>query len=292
MTNAMQNDRQTDVSLLFVDDEPGVLEELWEWFHEEFGYTKVDMAKATAEAKQKLDENTYDVIVADMRVEGNEDGFDILNEVRERNISSVVIILTANDTVADCRRAFLEKTWDYIPKSLPGNMFEALDESIQKAIVYLNRWGNRHNEEWIDAHWDELMEKYDGQYIAVLNGEVIEHAATKEALNRAIEERQLRRFLVTVRQMVSGELSLVRKLIAERESRVLEFKSTLQYDVRNGRRNEGLRRNVLKTIVAFLNSEGGTLLMGWRMMEALTTTFRPSANDTATLTILSNTSPT
>jgi DNA-binding NarL/FixJ family response regulator len=261
----MQNDRQTDVSLLFVDDEPGVLEELQEWFVEEFGYNNIDIAKTTVEAKQKLEANTYDVIVSDMRMEDNQSGFDILHTMRAMDISSIFIILTANDTVVDCRRAFREKAWDYIPKTISENVFEELDRSIQQACIYINRWGNQHHEEWIDAHWDELMEKYDGQYIAVLNGEVIEHAATKEALNRAIEERQLRRFLVTVKCIVDEERmteSLVKKLIDQGESHHIEFKSSLQYDVRNGRGNNSLRKNVLKTIVAFLNSEGGTLLIG------------------------------
>ena len=42
----------------------------------------------------------------------------------------------------------------------------------------------------------------------------------------------------------------------------MEFESTLQWDVRQGERNTGLRDAVLKTIVAFMNSEGGTLLIG------------------------------
>jgi uncharacterized protein YaaQ len=46
------------------------------------------------------------------------------------------------------------------------------------------------------------------------------------------------------------------------ESATLEFKSTLQWDVVQNRINKGLRMSVLKTIGAFLNSAGGTLLIG------------------------------
>lgn len=46
------------------------------------------------------------------------------------------------------------------------------------------------------------------------------------------------------------------------ESAVLEFKSTLQWDVVQNKQNTSLRKSSLKTISAFMNSEGGTLLIG------------------------------
>jgi len=46
------------------------------------------------------------------------------------------------------------------------------------------------------------------------------------------------------------------------ESATLEFKSTLQWDVVQGKLNKELRLMVLKTMAAFLNSEGGTLVIG------------------------------
>ena len=42
----------------------------------------------------------------------------------------------------------------------------------------------------------------------------------------------------------------------------LEFKSTLQWDIVQHRVNKDLRHSVLKTIAAFLNSNGGTLVIG------------------------------
>lgn len=46
------------------------------------------------------------------------------------------------------------------------------------------------------------------------------------------------------------------------ESAVLEFKSTLQWDVVQQQPNKALRKSSLKTIAAFMNSQGGTLLIG------------------------------
>ncbi len=52
------------------------------------------------------------------------------------------------------------------------------------------------------------------------------------------------------------------ELIAMGEGLGLEFKSTLQWDVVQGQQNKGLREASLKTVAAFMNSEGGTLLIG------------------------------
>ena len=46
------------------------------------------------------------------------------------------------------------------------------------------------------------------------------------------------------------------------ESASLEFKSTLQWDMIHNQINKHLRFSCLKTIAAFLNSEGGTLIIG------------------------------
>jgi hypothetical protein len=54
----------------------------------------------------------------------------------------------------------------------------------------------------------------------------------------------------------------IQPLIVQGESETLEFKASLQWDVRQSRQNEELRLSVLKTIAAFLNTRGGTLLVG------------------------------
>jgi predicted HTH transcriptional regulator len=54
----------------------------------------------------------------------------------------------------------------------------------------------------------------------------------------------------------------IQELIGLGESATLEFKSTLQWDVVQNQVNKALRKQVLKTVAAFLNSEGGTLVIG------------------------------
>lgn len=52
------------------------------------------------------------------------------------------------------------------------------------------------------------------------------------------------------------------ELIKRGESATMEFKSTLQWDVKRKQKSEVLRFAVLKSISAFLNSEGGILFIG------------------------------
>ncbi len=54
----------------------------------------------------------------------------------------------------------------------------------------------------------------------------------------------------------------IRDLIARGESQTVEFKSSLQWDVRQNKKNTALRHQVLKTIAAFLNTDGGILVIG------------------------------
>jgi hypothetical protein len=54
----------------------------------------------------------------------------------------------------------------------------------------------------------------------------------------------------------------VMELVRQRESHTLEFKETLFLDVRAGQETPGIVLSSLKTIAAFLNGSGGTLLVG------------------------------
>jgi len=53
-------------------------------------------------------------------------------------------------------------------------------------------------------------------------------------------------------------------LISKGEGNDLEFKSTLRWDLRAGKTNQAVERACLKSISAFLNSNGGLLLIGVR----------------------------
>ena len=56
----------------------------------------------------------------------------------------------------------------------------------------------------------------------------------------------------------------VSDMINAGEGDSVEFKSTLRWDIRAGKTNPAIERSCLKTISAFVNSSGGTLLIGVR----------------------------
>ncbi|MBA4016483.1 MAG: hypothetical protein C0483_04785 [Pirellula sp.] len=67
--------------------------------------------------------------------------------------------------------------------------------------------------------------------------------------------------------LILGELSdadYVRSKIREGESKTVEFKESLSLDLKLRVRNKPTEEKILKTIVAFLNTDGGVLLIGVR----------------------------
>lgn len=64
------------------------------------------------------------------------------------------------------------------------------------------------------------------------------------------------------RKRDGGGVEDIISLITQEEGAHLEFKPSLRYDRRTKQGNQALEMVVLKTICAFLNAEGGTLLIG------------------------------
>jgi hypothetical protein len=96
-----------------------------------------------------------------------------------------------------------------------------------------------------------------------------EHLWTRDRYEDFLQARremladQFNRFLqgITETREVAGSIS-IEEIIAEGESDALEFKSSLRWDYREGGVNKKLEEVVIKTVGAFANSDGGTLLIG------------------------------
>src|SRR6266699_3528630 len=54
----------------------------------------------------------------------------------------------------------------------------------------------------------------------------------------------------------------LRREIANGEGSFIEFKSTLRWNIKAGRDDQAITLEVVRTAAAFLNSEGGVLLIG------------------------------
>jgi hypothetical protein len=80
---------------------------------------------------------------------------------------------------------------------------------------------------------------------------------------RELLAKHLNSFLenITVTEETVMPVSLA-EMIAQGESDELEFKSTLRWDIKEGNVNKKLEDVIMKTVAAFANSHGGTLLIG------------------------------
>ena len=80
---------------------------------------------------------------------------------------------------------------------------------------------------------------------------------------RSLIAQKINEFMATlIKEPVIAHHRPISELIKLGESATLEFKSTFQWDVVQAKPNAELRKQVLKTLVAFMNSEGGTLVIG------------------------------
>jgi len=87
---------------------------------------------------------------------------------------------------------------------------------------------------------------------------------TYEPFSRAFQE-----FLSGISQHALGadysqpkQGMTIQDLISRSEGSVLEFKSSLRWDCKQGKVHESIEMAVIKTLAAFLNTDGGTLIIG------------------------------
>ncbi len=62
--------------------------------------------------------------------------------------------------------------------------------------------------------------------------------------------------------MTSPALRTIDELVANDEDSAVEFKSTARWDLRENTASRLMEDAVVKTVAGFLNSDGGTLLIG------------------------------
>ena len=84
---------------------------------------KVSVAADGMQALEVLDHNPIDLIIADIMMP-NMDGYRLIEELREANIETPVLIVTAKDTMDDKRTGFRAGADDYMTK--PVDMEEML----------------------------------------------------------------------------------------------------------------------------------------------------------------------
>jgi type I restriction enzyme R subunit len=116
------------------------------------------------------------------------------------------------------------------------------------------------------VYGDDGVSVYDE--VVVVSAEPASEAASLDGITEAVVERirSDAAFAELVAERLRGGTATyarsIKELIENDEDDSVEFKSTARWDLREQRRNRALEDAVVKTVAAFLNTEGGTLLIG------------------------------
>lgn len=116
--------------ILIVEDSKEILANIT-LFLENMHYT-VDCADNGMTAMYLIGNNRYDVIVLDIMLPGNVNGYDICKTMRECNNHTPVIMLTAKDSIEERLQGFDSGADDYLIKPFSLDELEARIKAVYK----------------------------------------------------------------------------------------------------------------------------------------------------------------
>lgn len=125
-------------SILLVDDDRHILESMAAWLREK-GY-QITIASDFTQATQHIDNQAFDLILSDIRLEGR-DGFDILAYTRSKRREAVVILMTGYGTAETGVDALRAGAFDLLTKPLIDKELEmAIDRALsQREVIEENK---------------------------------------------------------------------------------------------------------------------------------------------------------
>jgi DNA-binding NtrC family response regulator len=119
------------ISILIVDDEESVRDSLYNWFIED-GY-RVAVAENANKALSILESDTFDIILADIKMPGM-DGLEMLRRIKLLKSESIVIVMTAFATVDTAVQALKDGAFDYVTKPFDPDDLSHLIRNASKQI--------------------------------------------------------------------------------------------------------------------------------------------------------------
>ncbi|MGQ9732401.1 MAG: response regulator [Candidatus Zipacnadales bacterium] len=123
--------------VLLVDDEPDVRDVIQtRLVREGFRVETADSAAAAADRIRETD-IPYDVIIADMVMENETSGLDVLKAAMARDVFAEVIVLTAYGSIQNAVECMKRGAFDYIEKNIPGvDVLDLLVLKIHNALEH------------------------------------------------------------------------------------------------------------------------------------------------------------
>lgn len=124
-------------SLLLIDDDRPLLESMTDWLRSQG--VDVDGATGCAEAIERLERRSYDLLLVDVRLQDG-DGFDLLERVRRRHPESQVLLMTGYGDADSALEAIRAGAVDYLTKPLIGDeLLMALERAgSQRRVISEN----------------------------------------------------------------------------------------------------------------------------------------------------------
>ena len=133
MSNASPNTTSLTGNLLLVDDDFQVLESMADWLRDQG--LGVDTATSYVEALEMLTSKSYDLLLADIRLQDG-DGFDLLEQSLRRRPETQVILITGYGTADSAIDAIRAGAFDYLTKPLiDDELLMAIERALSQRKV-------------------------------------------------------------------------------------------------------------------------------------------------------------
>lgn len=119
-----------EFDILIIDDEQVVIDSIKRIC--DINNYKVDFALDAETALLKINGNNFRIIISDIMMPGM-DGFQFLNELRNKNIDTPVVITSGYSTIENAVRSLCSGALDFIPKPFS---FDEIVSVIKRCIKY------------------------------------------------------------------------------------------------------------------------------------------------------------
>ncbi len=147
------------------------------------------------------------------------------------------------------------QTWGYMGGSAPSRYLAAIEAGVPVDAQDLDAIVTSHDIDPVALRQDDFGAVFDARYERLIRQ--IEHA-TGRPVNRGDNDGSP----FAAHRSGAAVARAIQALIKTGESKVVEFKSTGRKNLTTGGKDAAIEWSVVKTIAGFMNSHGGTLLVG------------------------------
>ena len=111
--------------ILIIDDQP----EWLEFAKDELREYRLEVAKSSETALQKLEKKRYDLVITNIR------RLDVLQAIAEKYSENHFVVMTISPSTREAATAYRLGAMDYFPRSFqPQSVLAVVEEAMRKAI--------------------------------------------------------------------------------------------------------------------------------------------------------------